>query len=374
MWHREFTRWWPEAQPLVVTYDQFRLYGLPAWIKHVIFDESLLLKNRRAKRTQRAMRDRKRWQTVWMLSGSPTSHYHDDLWAQLHILDRQKYSSYWRFVFSYCLTKQAHWGHQLTEIVGNVPGVEAQLHQDCRDELYAFNYHDLATHYPDQTIPEWTFENHETPMAPDHWAVYREMQRRFVATLPNGSTLLAPNALVQVTRLLQLASGPWLFDDTLPAAGKVAGLWETLLTLPPPTILWVNFVATGERLNQAWQMPLLYGETTTAERTKIVDEFQDGKHPLLVAHPEVGKFGLTLTRARSAVYVERDYDGDAYYQSLHRIRRIGTTEPPQVVHLLATGPQGEKTIDHVIDKVLDYRKGASTRLTTNTLRETLDAA
>lgn len=374
VWKREFARWWPERVPLVLTYDEFRLHGVPTWMKHVIFDESVLLKNRRAKRTQRAMHDRRRWQTVWMLSGSPTTRFHDDLWAQLRILNHKKYASYWDFTYQYCLTRKANWGQIITEVIGNVPHAEAQLHQDCKDELYAYNYADLERDHPEQAIPAWTFESRDVPLSDSHWKVYREMQRRFVAELPSGDTLVAPNVLVQVIRLLQLASGMWMFDEDSQDEGKLAGLWEILLTLPAPTILWVNFVATGQRLSQRLKAPLLTGDTPAAERTAIVDALQDGKHPLLIAHPGVGKFGLTLTAARSAVYVERSYDGDSFYQSLYRIRRIGTTQPPQVVHLLATGPNGEKSIDHVIDKVLSYRKGAATKLTTNTLRETLDAA
>lgn len=377
-WRQEVARWWPDGDVHYRTYDNFQLHGLENAPKHVIFDESVLLKNRKALRTKRAFIERKRMATCWELSGSPTTRYIDDLWTQLHLTNPKKYTSYWRWTFEHCLTYAAHWGNHLTVIAGNHPGVEDRIKLESADEYYAYSYADFAHDYPDQAIPEWEIERREVPLSEDAWAIYSQMQKKFIADLPSGNRLLAPNELVKLLRLMQLTTGTWLVDDPPvsgpQAGGKLDSLWESIISVPGPTILWVNFIRTGEAVAATWKAPLLTGNTPTDERTRIVDEFQAGKHPLLIAHPGVGKFGLTLTRARSAIYIERSYDGDGYFQSLHRIRRLGTTEPPHVIHLLATGPAGQPTIDHLIDKALADRKDASIRLTTSTLRGFLDAA
>jgi hypothetical protein len=115
------------------------------------------------------------------------------------------------------------------------------------------------------------------------------------------------------------------------------------------------------------------GETPPELRQDIVDNFQAGNLDILIAHPAVGKFGLTLTKARTAIYVERSFNGDDYYQSLYRFRRIGTTVSPHVIHLVAQRPEGKNgsTIDQIIDRVLDYRKNSSLSITSGFIRDNL---
>lgn len=375
-WQRELARWWPDCVAQLITYDRFRTAGLPAGTRHVIFDESVLLKNREAQRTKRAAlaKTQKPLRTIWMLSGSPTTRYHDDLWAQLHILDRKKYASYWTFARRYCLIKDSVWG---SSVAGNVPRAERMLQRECRDELYSYSYADLAREFPEHAIPEWDFENRRVPLAPEHWKLYAQMQQDFLAQLPDGSKVLAPNALAQFVHLLQLATGPGaLYTDPIPwnnRGGKVSAALDLLDQLPQPVLYWTNFINTAQLLGDKLKCPVLTGNTRPADRTAATDALQSGKLKALVLHPGVARFGLTLTAARSAIYVERSFNGDDYYQSLHRLRRIGTTEPPRVVHLIATGPEGQPTVDASVHKVLDYRKRATLRLTTDLIRSTTHA-
>ena len=56
--------------------------GWPLWI----LDESVLTKSRQSKRFKAMNKLRGQVQRMWLLSGSPTTRYADDLWAQLHLL------------------------------------------------------------------------------------------------------------------------------------------------------------------------------------------------------------------------------------------------------------------------------------------------
>lgn len=389
MWERERKRWWPEAvsrfqdeepNPLcaswpsvftVITYDYLRLHGLPrARTDLLIFDESVLLKNRKAARSRAAKTARRKAAACWMLSGAPTTRFLDDLYMQVHTLEPKQYSSYWRFAFAYTLVQQSVWGMQVT---ANAPGIEPRLKADLAPILYTYNYADLARDEPERAIPEWAVETRQVPLPVSWWTIYKQMQDTFLASLPSGNVVLAPIVLTQLLRLVQLASHPALLDDATPwsAGGKLSAIPGLLEELPQPCILWTNFVATAKELAQRLKAPMLIGDTPANERTRIVAEFQAGKHPVLIAHPGVGRFGLTLTRGRSMIFVERSFNADFYYQALYRCRRIGTTEPPHVVILEATGPDGQATVDRAIGSVLDYRKEHSDALTTARLREAL---
>ncbi|KKM59963.1 hypothetical protein LCGC14_1546570, partial [marine sediment metagenome] len=80
----------------------------------------------------------------------------------------------------------------------------------------------------------------------------------------------------------------------------------------------------------------------------------------------------------TAIYVERSYNGDDYYQSLHRVRRFGTTHSPHVIILLSIDTKDKDgvsstnpTIDHVIHKVLGFKRDNSIQITTGLVREVL---
>lgn len=417
VWQRETKLWWPEAQTRVVThhidwalpsqaklrvylltYDYLRLHGLSDTQNDLlIFDESVLLKNRDAKRAKAAALARKQAKVCWLLSGSPTTRFLDDLYMQLHVLEPREYKSYWRFAHSCTLVQDTIWGKK---IVANMPGAEPRLKRDLAPIMHTYSYTDLAREEPARTIPEWVFETRKVPLPPAWWRLYKQMQDRFVADLPDGNRVLAPNVLARLVRLLQLASHPALLtqeqiaeQDDEPETctsqdgesdpqdfsgygwdtkgGKLAVVSGLLEELPGPVVIWTNFIATAKHLAGVLKAPLLIGETPADERTRIVAAFQAGEHPAIIAHPGVGRFGLTLTRGRSAIYVERSYDGDAWVQSLSRIRRLGTTEPPQVVVLEATGPDGQATVDRIVSRTLAYRKDRSEVLTTAVVKEAL---
>lgn len=335
----------------------------------VILDETILLKNRRAQRTlaTKALVDGA--PRVWLLSGSPASKFYDDMWAQLNIMLPKRFSSYWKFAETYCLVENNGWGMAIT---GNRRGADAMLQEDLVDVYFSRTQDQVLD------LPEWLFEDIEVAMDPRQYKPYRQMEETFIAKLGEmpDDKVVALNVLAQMTRLQQLASSPVLLGGEAISA-KWDAATEMLEWVQKPVIVWTNFIETAEQLAERWgksyRVAVLTGSTPERDRQPIVDSFQAGEIDVLIAHPAVGKFGLTLTRARTVIYLERSFKGDDYYQSLHRVRRIGTEHRPYVVHLLATGPEGETTVDHVIGRILKYRKEESIKLTTGMLKGEWDA-
>jgi SNF2 family DNA or RNA helicase len=198
------------------------------------------------------------------------------------------------------------------------------------------------------------------------------MEEEFLAQLPESDeVVIAPNILAQLTRLIQLASNPLILRGA-----DVGAKWDAVEELLEfetlPAIVWTSYIITAEcmeqRLRKKYRVACLTGQTNETMRQIAVDKLQNGELDVLIAHPGVGKFGLTLTAARTAIYLERSYNGDDYFQSLHRIRRIGTKFSPHVLHLISCGPKGQTTVDHVIDRVLRFRKDSAIKLTSGLLR------
>lgn len=379
-WRNEITKWIGEKAAVVhgknlltqdrwtiTNYDSVRLQKekfLSTKWDCIIVDESICIKNRKAARTKsvQALIWAVRPQHCWLLSGAPTSRLMDDMWAQLHTLNPSRFSSYWRFAERYCHVEQDQWGWH---ILANKEGAQSQLKQDLEDIYFARTQDQVLD------LPDWIIEDIAVPMAPEQEKLYLQMEDEFLADLPDGEELLAPNVLSQLTRLVQLASNPALVGS-VDVSPKRDAVLEMLSYEQLPVIVWTSFIKTAELLETAlagkYRVARLNGSVPDQERQKIVDAFQRGELDVLIAHPAVGKFGFTLTAARTAIYMERNYNADDYYQSLHRIRRIGTTQSPHVLHLISETASGGATVDWVIAKVLEGRRENVLALTAGEIR------
>ena len=89
----------------------------------------------------------------------------------------------------------------------------------------------------------------------------------------------------------------------------------------------------------------IYGEITTENRKKAVEEFQNNdKVRFFVGNPSTGGYGLTLTAASYVVYYSNNYNLEVREQSEDRAHRIGQTKSVTYIDLII-----DKTIDsHII--------------------------
>ena len=224
-------------------------------------------------------------------------------------------------------------------------------------------------------IPDWIFKRVPVRMDKTQSKIYQDMEDKFLSELPEGDVVMSTNILSQLTRLIQFASNPTIVEGEVTT--KHAAKWEAVQDMLKyeqlPGIIWVTYIKTGKHLKEQllkakYSVEMLTGATKIEDRQRIVDEFQNGEIDILIAHPAVGKFGLTLTKGRTAIYLERSYNADDYYQSLYRIKRIGTEHSPHIVIPMAETYKGGETVDHVIDRILEYRKDQNLKITSGMLQ------
>jgi SWI/SNF-related matrix-associated actin-dependent regulator 1 of chromatin subfamily A len=119
-------------------------------------------------------------------------------------------------------------------------------------------------------------------------------------------------------------------------------------------IVWTSFVdnipALLKRFSE-FRPTSLYGEMNGKERDASVSAFKrDPKVRLLVANPAAAREGLTLTQARTAIYLDRTFNLVDFLQSQDRIHRLSQTKPCEIVLLTGHG-----TIDEFIDFSLSQK-------------------
>ena len=80
---------------------------------------------------------------------------------------------------------------------------------------------------------------------------------------------------------------------------------------------------------------------------------------VLIAQPHAGGHGLNLVAASEAIYLSNDFALGIRLQSEDRCHRPGQVNKVLYTDVLATGPAGQKTIDHAIFKALRAKKSVA---------------
>lgn len=376
IWHRkawedfpegleeDYTQLWAITNPETVArhLDKF-LASVP--FDCLICDESIMYKHRNSQRSKAMKSLAKSIETVWFLTGAPATRYLDDFWHQFHILKPKGYRSYWRFARKYCIVDDDDWG---SKVVANKRDGEQSIKINFSDIYFARSQDEVAD------IPDWIFEDVDIPMHSAQEKIYHKLRNELMIELEeveDNQVLTVNNHLALMIRSIQLASNPILVGAK-DSSGKWDALPELMGIYSGPSLVWVSYIKTGEILRDRLgekgnKVVLVNGSTSAIDRSLITEAYQRGKIDILIMNDQVGKFGFNLTRARTAYFLERQYN-DSYFQCLHRNRRIGTTQSPIIVNMRSVYQNGHSTIDRVIHDVLDYRVGMIKEVTAGMLK------
>ena len=170
--------------------------------------------------------------------------------------------------------------------------------------------------------------------------------------------------LRMITHLKQIADSPSLFAKTA-AETADSGKGEALLSLLGPSVeagnkilIFTQYAEMGTRLvswieKAGFRRPdFLEGATPVAERTKMVDRFQnDPKADILVLTLKAGGTGLNLTAASVVIHYDLWWNPAVEAQATDRAYRIGQTKEVLVYRFITAG-----TFEEKIDKLLVNKK------------------
>lgn len=297
-----------------------------------ILDESVLTKSRSSQRFKALSKVRKGIDRVWLLSGSPTTRYNDDLWAQLNLIWPKAFRSYWRFADRYCTTEETPWARIVT---GNRSRMDPMAEND--DLIIVVNQEDVLD------LPEYLFEPPLLVSLNGRQArEYNRMRDDFIAELKDGTEIVADHEITRLMKLQQIAS---YFDGD---SAKRDALMDVILDYEPPYLIWAHWRETatdiGVAMSRHMDTRVVTGELSGKPRDNIIEGYKRGDFPALVLSLGVGKFGHTLTNTKTIVSFDRNFNADDYFQSMHRVRRIGLGHNPVVLPVVAAGTVDELTV------------------------------
>jgi SWI/SNF-related matrix-associated actin-dependent regulator of chromatin subfamily A-like protein 1 len=360
-WQREIKRWsgrnalnlhrtvpYTQADYSVVNWETFSNNLERYFIRWdlVIIDESVSIKSRRSKRFAASKVLSKAAKRVWLLTGSPTTRYNDDLFTQLQICKPLVFTSYWKFAEQYCIIDKGEWG---TRIIGNQPDRDPA--DDNQDVMFVRSQKQVK---PD--LPDMIFQTIEVELEARQRRVHDQLLKEFVADLDEltEEKLIAPNVISQLIRLQQATSTLTNLGQHGHPSAKIDALIDIVEGgAKLPLLVWVHWKGTAHEVEARLKdLGLRVGVATGGtDAAQEIENYKSGKYDALVCSLMVGKFGHTLTNTRTVVYIDKTWNADDYVQSVKRVHRIGLEHSPLVLSLVASDSVDQVVEDNLSGKL-----------------------
>jgi SNF2 family DNA or RNA helicase len=298
----------------------------------LVVDESFYVKNLDAKRTRAIRRLREHCERAFVLCGTPAPNSPHDLIQQFNIVD-------FGYTFEHISIPE---DNELAR-----PVVQRVI-----SDRGLYIRHLKTDVLPD--LPLKRFNRVIVPLNHEQKKLYEAALKDLILNLRSiddstfqrqlGSFLARRSALLQIcSNPVAIAGG---YNEVPAKLQALDGLLDEVISVKrEKVILWSFYTASISAIFNRYQRfnPVRYDGTVSdvTVRREAVHRFQrDNETMLFVANPAAAGAGLTLHRARFAIYESMSNQAAHYLQSIDRIHRRGQTRDVEYLILLC-----DKTIE-----------------------------
>lgn len=275
----------------------------------------------------------------WALTGTPVTNKPDTLYPLLHFLDPIEWPSKTSYIDRYCDSAPSHWGPGL-DIFG--------LSEDTKEEFFEI-FDPRFRRMPKEVIlpnlpPIQRVRKYVTMGDAQHKA-YEEMAEEMVTEDENGELIIAVNPVSKLTRLVQYASASiHKVEDRLRLTDPSCKLDQLMIDLPDyleaeeSVVIFAvsrQLIEMAEKRLEEKKIPysVIKGNQSADFRQHQIDDFQEGKVPIILVVTAAGSSGITLTKARITIFLQRSYSHVDQSQCEGRTHRIGSERHKNVMYI-----------------------------------------
>jgi SNF2 family DNA or RNA helicase len=205
-------------------------------------------------------------------------------------------------------------------------------------------------------LPEQVYETRFVYMDTIQQKAYNDMKKENILQFKDSITLAA-NELAKICKLREITGGFVINTEGIPVKisnTKIDALKELLEEIPADrqVIVWVQYHWEVNELKNEFKDSacVLYGDMPQKEKIKSIEDFQNNKYRLLIAHPLSGGSGINFQQSSYAVWYSLSYSSEQYIQANDRQHRIGQHNKVTYFHLLV-----KDSIDEIIYKALNKK-------------------
>lgn len=315
---------------------------------YLIVDESNLVKNHFAKRTERIYQLSLSCKYKLILNGTPISKNEADLFAQWFILDKRilGYGSFWSFSANHL--EYDEYGKPVRCL--NVDYLSRKIapysYSIKKDECLSLPSKKYYTSYFNLTDEQkW------------HYNEIKDILLMNINEFDSTTIYRLFTALQQITsgRMViythPLRSAP-MFKDPLDNP-RIKALLNNIDDEDEKTIIWVKFKHEAEDISQVLSkiygkesIALFYGDIKQKERQSELLRFKN-KAKFLIANKVCGGYGLNLQYCCNNIYYNNDFNWATRAQSEDRTHRIGQVNPVSICDICASNKVDERIMSNL---------------------------
>ena len=335
--------------------------------KSVIADEIHRSKDPKSKQTRALWAATGEADIRYALTGTPIANDVVDLWPILHWLDPKEWPSKTKWIDRYVDTMINAFGGMM--VIGLKPTMTEEFYAGINPRMRRML---KAKVLP--WLPKVMTERRDVEMGAKQAKAYKQMLQNMIAMLENdegitGDALVAPNPLTQTIRLLQFAnayaqieiseageeqvilSDPSCKVDALMDDMKNGDFGDDSVAVCAVSRQLIE-ILSARLTKEGIAHGLITGAQDSDERQRAIDDFQAGKIKWILFTAQAGGVGVTLTKARRLVMLQRPWSLVDYKQALDRVHRIGSEIHDSII---ITDYVTEGSIEERVIQALDVK-------------------
>ena len=325
----------------LVEYYQRKRNGWP--FDMLVIDELSSFKNPQAKRFRAIKKALPFTQHIVGLTGTPSPNGLMDLWAQVYLLDQGERLG--RTIGSYREKyfrpgkRNGYVVFQWEPLKGAQEAIEGKLRDLCLS-MSAEDYLELPERL-DRVVP--------VKLTEKELKVYNTMERESLIELENREeAVVGLNAAAVMNKLLQIANGRVYTSEgniLKVHEEKLDALEEIADTAQGPVLVFYSFRHDLEAIRER------FPDARTLEGAEDIAAWNEGRIPMLLAHPASVGYGLNLQAGGHViVWYGLTWSLEHYQQANARLYRQGQEHTVIVHHLVAEG-----TVDEQVMRALEKK-------------------
>jgi len=342
---------WDGVNTLVSLVKRRGKAGVPFDV--VIFDELTKAKNPGSKRVNHYRRNVPRVTRHIGLTGTPIPNSWVDIFAQVRLVDGGQ-----RLGSNFLEFKKRYFFAPATPFKPWMPkhDTEDKLEEKISDITVTLKSSDWLD------IPDTEIEDKEIKFTAELEAKYKKLEKELVMELRKDKTLNVANSAALVTKLLQFTSGH-VYDEEREVHPVHNLKFDEMARIVKherhPILVATIFQHEQSRIRSQFPQAKFFADAKTQkEQQALIDLWNAGKVPLLVAHPASVGHGLNFQYGSHVMlWITLTYSRELYEQMIARLARRGQKQIIKVYRLMIPG-----TVDDAVAAALETKAENESRL------------
>ena len=306
----------------------------------VVIDELSSFKSSKSKRFRALKKVRPRISRIAGLTGTPSSNSLLDLWPEMYLLDMGKAlgKTFTGFREEYFNPDKRNG----PVIYSWKPKKNAE--QEIYDRLTGLCVSMKSEDYLD--LPDTLYIRRNVKISGEGQKLYKKLEQDTLLPFADG-VVDAPTAAVLTGKLIQASGGAVYDDNQVPRIlfeDKLDALDDLIEEANGQPVL-VYYAYKHERDRIIARHP----EATDIKMKNAVKDWNEGKIPLLLAHPASAGHGLNLqSGGHIIIWYGLPTSLELYQQANKRLSRPGQTKTVLIHHLLTEGTYDQTVLDKIL--------------------------